>query len=148
MRDDYDYGGTEPGYGAPFPGSILGAGIIWIIFGCLILLGAGINFLMIVGQPRAGGPEAVGGSCGLAIQALFGAVFLLVGIQSVQGTAKDTLGNGIGSIVFAALQFGGAALILFGTAALGGVPCRSASSWRECKSSLVSPSCWPESWRW
>ena len=41
---------------------------------------------------------------------LVGGAFIYVGVQSVRGTAKDTLGNGIGSIVFAAFQFCGAAL--------------------------------------
>jgi hypothetical protein len=50
--------------------------------------------------------------CGGLFAALFGGGFIFVGIQTLIGTAKDTLGNGIGSIIFAALIGGLAAVLL------------------------------------
>src|SRR5260370_40664686 len=56
--------------------------------------------------------------CGGLLVALFGGGFIFVGVQTLTGAAKDTLGNGIGSIIFAALMGGFTVLLLV---ALGGV---------------------------
>jgi hypothetical protein len=62
---------------------ILVAGRIWIIFGCLILINAVINLMlsMSLGTP-------VGGLCSGVMGALFAAVFIHVGRQSIAGTAR------------------------------------------------------------
>jgi hypothetical protein len=139
MRDDNDNITTEPNYSPDdnfsrrpnyppevppqYPGSVRAAGIIWIILGGLILLSAGLNLLVaFTDQPLVGGAYAAGRGCGVLFMALFGVVFLLVGIQNVNGTAKDTLGNAIGSIIFAALEFGIAVVTIVGTAAIGNLP--------------------------
>jgi hypothetical protein len=58
-----------------------------------------------------GAAVAVGvGVCGGLLLGLFGAVFVHVGVQSVRGTARDTLGNGIGSIIFGLLNLGSGTL--------------------------------------
>jgi hypothetical protein len=107
----------EPVAGPPpaIPGSVRAAGIIGIIFGALILLNGAVLLLFLLvlsgqAQQGAGGAVASGVVCVGLFVALIGGVFIHVGIQSLGGTAKDTLGNGIGSIIFAAL-IGGSGLI-------------------------------------
>jgi hypothetical protein len=85
-----------------YPVTVKAAGIVWIIFGTLIL----VNMLVLVvlmsllaARAHAGAVAASGVCVGLFLGA-FGAAFILVGVQSVRGTAPGTLGNGIGSIGF------------------------------------------------
>jgi hypothetical protein len=95
------------------------AGVIWIVFGCLILLNAAVNLLLTLGLAAADGAQAAGGTCPVLLGVLFGAVFILVGVQSTRGTAKDTLGNGIGSIIFGLINGGFGALLIAGGIAAG-----------------------------
>jgi len=95
------------------PTSVRIAGIVWIVFGALILVNPVINLL-------AGGGGG-GDMVAVLIVILFGAVFINVGVQSLRGTAADTLGNGIGSIIFGVLNAGYGAMIFVG-AAVGGLP--------------------------
>jgi hypothetical protein len=94
------------------PGTVLAAGIIWVVIGGLILLSFAVFMLILFSAPQPAGPAdpRAGFVCVGLLGALFGAVFVHVGIQSIRGTAKDTLGNGIGSLVFGLLQAGAAAL--------------------------------------
>jgi hypothetical protein len=110
MRDEYEEPESDYERGPPYPGMVRAAGIIWIVFGGLILLNLGILLLMMFVLAQKGAAEAamVGGVVGAVIVGLFGGVFIHVGVQSVAGTATDTLGNGIGSIIFALLNFAGA----------------------------------------
>jgi uncharacterized membrane protein HdeD (DUF308 family) len=95
------------------PATVLTAGIVWILIGGLILLNGLITVVLLMAT--AGAPDApaeakgilAGGSCTVLLIALFGAAFILVGVQTVKGTAKDTLGNSIGSLVFGALVIAG-----------------------------------------
>ena len=108
--DDFDDSDADSAseFDAPrFPGTVLTAGIIWIGFGGLGLLNWVFTIAMAAQQPvgvgggaggNAGSPA--GSCCGFAVAM----AFLLVGIQTVRGTAKDTRGNAIGSIFFALLQ--------------------------------------------
>ena len=117
-RDDED---DELQYGRPeFPRAVQIAGIIWIVIGSLILLNAAAGLLLTFGTV-GGGADRAGGVCPMLIGVLFAAVFLHVGIQSTRGTAKDTLGNGIGSILFG-LPNAGFGVILIGGAAVAGRP--------------------------
>jgi hypothetical protein len=100
----------EYGLEARFPGTVLTAGVLWIVFGALSVLGVLLLLALafvVAGapgpRPRGAEAEAAGVVCGLILGGLFGAAFIFVGVQTVRGTAKDTLGNGIGSIIFAAL---------------------------------------------
>jgi hypothetical protein len=97
---------------------VLAAGVIWIVFGSLVLLNFlfGVLVLMVLTPPELRGPILGGAFCTGLIVALFGGVFIHVGVQSISGTAKDTLGNGIGSIIFAGLIGG---LGVFGLLAAG-----------------------------
>src|SRR5215208_4099316 len=99
QRHEYDDYDDRPARGSvPFPGGVKAAGIIWIAFGTLGLIGQGISFALgAAGGAAQGGPRPPGGNaCGVGCGVLFALVFLLVGIQTVKGTAKSTLGNGIG----------------------------------------------------
>jgi hypothetical protein len=113
VDDDERIEPDRPRTRATVRGKVLAAGIIWIVFGCLSIAGALIQMMLVfVGQadPRPGPGGALGAfavralsSCGILCGALFGAVFIHVGFQSIRGTAKDVLGNGIGSIIFGVL---------------------------------------------
>jgi hypothetical protein len=112
--DRWDRPEVVPVTPAPLPNSVKTAGIIWIVFGGLILLSFAVQALM---QLAFAPPErrgvAIGGTfCGGLLVALFGGGFIFVGVQTLTGTAKDTLGNGIGSIIFAALLGGMAVLLM------------------------------------
>lgn len=115
-RDDHD---DAPEPRAPFPGGVKAAGIIWIGYGALGLLSAAVNFVTGAAAAAGGGPEATGRICGVGCIVLFALAFLVVGIQTVRGTAKDVLGNGVGSILFSVLYFGLAAFLLVGGLAAG-----------------------------
>jgi hypothetical protein len=122
MRDDYD--DDLPPIRGQFPKMVQVAGIIWIVFGCIIALNAAVNMVLSFGNEAPGGKAAQGGGaniCAPIIGFLFGAVFIHVGQQSIRGLAKDTLGNAIGSIVFALLIGGVGAMALLGGAILGAV---------------------------
>jgi hypothetical protein len=114
-----------------FPGTVRTAGIIWIIFGSMILLNL-LGMLLFVFGFAVAGPGGnkegaiVGMLCGGALMALFGGAFVYVGVQSVRGTAADTLGNGIGSIVFGLLNLGVGFLLVVSqpqTVIAGGINC-------------------------
>ena len=88
------------------PGTVTTAGVIWIIVGAMIL----INLVVILTSRFAfsdPASEEVRATAGVLV-ALFlgfvGGVFIHVGVQSIRGTAKDTLGNGIGSMIFGVLE--------------------------------------------
>jgi hypothetical protein len=115
--------GVEPlepsGGQVTYPQSVKTAGVIWIIFGCLILLNAAVNLWVTMSQAALRGGPAPAGLGAVVIGALFGAVFIHVGNQSTKGTARDTLGNGIGSLVFALLNGAyGVMLVMVGLAGM------------------------------
>src|SRR5262245_23984722 len=83
----------------PFPGGVKAAGILWIVFGVLALISYVLSFALTAGAQERPGSNPGGLSCGM----LFAVVFLVIGFQTLQGTAKGTLANGIGSIVFGLL---------------------------------------------
>jgi hypothetical protein len=72
------------------------AGWIWLVIGSLSLFTNLLTFVLTA--PQGAGSPLFG--------AIIGAVFCHVGLQSVQGKAKDTLGNGIGSLILGLLQGG------------------------------------------
>ncbi len=117
-----------PPSAAKFPMIVLAAGIIWIVVGSAILLGAFVLAVLVSLLPRDEGRTLLL-MVGLCFSP-FGVAFIFVGVQTVRGTAADTLGNGIGSIIFSGL-FGwldltqpicwpGLALIVAGVLALVG----------------------------
>jgi hypothetical protein len=93
---------------ARMPGTVLTAGILWILFGSFLIIYMGINLLAVFTVPMHRDPGLQRGFVGVAtcvsiLVGLFAAAFLFVGLQTVRGTARDTLGNGIGSLIFGAL---------------------------------------------
>ena len=100
----------EAGLAPSFPAGLKVACYLWIGFGILILVGGLIGLVQNGGQIGAGGQAAnqapAGGVCGMVLVGLFGAAFIAAGSQTLKGTAKDTMGNGIGSLVFALLEIG------------------------------------------
>jgi hypothetical protein len=110
-EDEPDNRGYDYEEAPPFPSLVKAAGLIWIIYGCLGLLNLVGQFLFVfvlaANTPGAGtGTLVVGGGFGLVIGGLIAAAFIFVGVQSVRGTAQDTLGNGVGSIILGVLAFG------------------------------------------
>jgi hypothetical protein len=88
------------------PRSVTAAGFIWIAVGSLILLVLPLLVLMaflVVGREQFAG-VLIGSVVAALFSALIAGVFLFVGIQTLRGTARDTLGNGIGSIIFGCLS--------------------------------------------
>ena len=82
------------------------ASIIWIAFGCFSLLGAG---LLMVGSLMV---SAIDGPARLILVLLivlipcgFATAFIFVGVQTIRRKARDTIGNGIGSIALGLLYF-------------------------------------------
>lgn len=120
MSDEFDE--VPVRRAASFPMIVKIAGGIWIAFGGLILLNAIIALVMKFGGTPAAGGDGVPGAniCGSVLPILFGAVFIMVGFQTIQGKARDTLGNGIGSIIFGMLCGGVGAMAMLGGAILSG----------------------------
>jgi hypothetical protein len=101
----------------PIPGAVRAAGIIWIVFGGLILLNFVVQLLVLLTvnpQGQRGGAFVAGNFCGVLFMGLVGGAFVNAGIQSLSGAAKDTLGNGIGSIAFGVIIGGLAGVLLIG----------------------------------
>ena len=153
--DDLDVAYEEE---PPYPPLVKAAGIIWIVFGCIMLLNMAATFLLIMvvsanqeGPNAAGraGVAAGGGVCVSAVIGLFAAAFLFVGVQSVRGTATGTMGNGIGSIVIGLLNFAGMAAVAItgniAAAAINGLVLQRYISsgvrcWREIRAARIR--CW------
>jgi hypothetical protein len=113
------------------PGSVRAAGIIWIVFGALILLSGGLQLLaqLALAPTEARGAFFSGAVCGALFVGFVGGVFIHVGVQSLSGTARDTLGNGIGSIIFAALIGGITLVVLVAAASVRSVRGEATPGW-------------------
>jgi hypothetical protein len=98
--DDFDERDRDFGAAPVYPVTVTLAGTVWILFGCLILINAAAVLALGLHENMAGGIGVV------VLLSLFALAFLFVGVQSVRGTAPDTLGNGAGSIIFALLELG------------------------------------------
>lgn len=109
MRDDDFDDEPSPLVVEPVvPKTVQVAGVIWIVFGSLILLNWTLSLVLLIALAAAG--PSSGGSC---FGILIGAAFLSVGIQSIRGTAKGMGGNAIGSLFFGLLNAGGGIVLLF-----------------------------------
>jgi hypothetical protein len=109
FEDEDDEFRPEP----DFPATVTVAGIIWIVIGGLSILQLLLMLVLPAAMPQAKARPAdqgqenvqrVAKGVGLCCGSLIGGAFIFVGAQSVRGTANDTLGNGIGSIVLGILQ--------------------------------------------
>jgi hypothetical protein len=120
MPEDYDDEVRRPGGGANFPATVYAAGVIWIVFGCVILLNALLTLFLAPAPPQAGEDQRPPNTCSVLMGVLFGAVFIHVGLQSVKGPAKDTLGNAVGSILLGLGNGAFGAMMVVGGLATGG----------------------------
>ena len=93
---------------ARFPIVVRIAGALWIILGALAMIG---NFVSLAQGQANQGPGAAPTTC---CSGLIGLAFVVVGHQTITGQARDTRGNGIGSIALGCLQWVGAAFIALG----------------------------------
>ena len=98
---------TEMPTPARCPRPVLIAGLIWIVVGSMTVLFTALMLLLAL--VFAPGDELAAVMDAAALATLFGALvggaFLFVGVQTLRGAARDTLGNGIGSIVLGSLSF-------------------------------------------
>lgn len=74
---------------------------LWISFSVLLLLGTLLNALVLVDSNQLEPDTSIFGWLFSLAGLFFALVFLYIGRQTLKGKAKDTLGNGIGSILFA-----------------------------------------------
>jgi hypothetical protein len=106
---------------AHVPGTVIAAGILWILFGSLQTLG------ILCGQSAGRGrDDAVADrvnalsqlsiSCGLAS---LGVVFIILAARCVRGTAKDVLGMSVASLIFGVLHAVMGVVALIGNVAIG-----------------------------
>jgi hypothetical protein len=120
MHDDFDRQEIEYGPESECPSGVKIAATVWIVIGSIILLNGLASLLLSFATAAEGPGGPIGGFCGLLLAALFGGVFIHVGLQSLQGTARDTLGNGVGSIIIGFLNLGGGVMVALAGLAAGG----------------------------
>jgi hypothetical protein len=133
--DDYDddpprrRGGEDDGdWGPPprFPTSVKVAGVVWIGIGII----AFFNMFLVLGiagmqgdkpapgaqraanQPDPNAANTGGMYCGACFSGFVALAFFYCGLQTVNGKAGDTLGNGAGSIILGILYGAGNASIV------------------------------------
>lgn len=103
----------------PYPRTITAAGVLLIVFGCLVLVNLLVSLASaFVLAQKAGGRDSgafmAGSVCGLIFVGLIGAVFIQEGVRAARGTLRDTIGTGIASILFGVLGLAGAVLAVAG----------------------------------
>lgn len=102
------------------PMSVKAAGVIWILFGVAGIILQILNFAVVAAENAQNQPQPPGASTGSCCGIFFAIAFFIVGYQTLRGTAKDTLGNAIGSLIFAVLYLGGAVLVIAAGAMIAG----------------------------
>jgi hypothetical protein len=117
MCGDFEEQHDRPFGDAPFPPVVLIAGVAWILFGGLGLANAVAALALLGATPPEQRP---GATCAVPLSILFAVAFIVVGFQGIMGTAKDTMGNGVGSILFGLLNLGFGALLLAGSVTIAG----------------------------
>ncbi len=93
------------------PGRALAAGVLWVAYGVLQI---GLVVLWAVLAARAG-DQPVSPAAGLGL--LFGIAFGYIGYRTATGAAGDTIGNGVGSLLFGLYNAAVAGVILFAVSA-------------------------------
>lgn len=97
-RDDDDEEGARD-FRPAYPRQLTIASSIWIKVGILILICGAVLLI-----DEGGANCIVGGLATVILIMLFGAVFIHVGVHTLNGTAHDTLGNGTGSLIFGLIE--------------------------------------------
>jgi len=108
MSDDFPEANKLSHDGTGYPQTTRAAGIIWTVFGSLLVAAA-------IGHSVASGMTAV---CILIVAFVFGCVFIYTGVKSIRGTAREILSNCIGSVLFG-LLWGGFNLLVLRTLVFG-----------------------------
>jgi hypothetical protein len=110
--DDRDHNDRDYDDRPAYPLVVTIAGISWIVFGAVIIVNALLILVLVAAAPAGPAREGImaGVGCLSVFLGLFAAAFIFVGVQSVRGTAPGTIGNGIGSIVFALINAGSLAV--------------------------------------
>jgi uncharacterized membrane protein HdeD (DUF308 family) len=76
---------------------------VWIIYGILLVLSAVVTSVSLFSNNAANNEMEAYVQWGILLSiCIFAFAFLYIGIQTLKGKAKDTLGNGIASIALAA----------------------------------------------
>jgi hypothetical protein len=83
----------------PFPKVLSYVGFVWIVYGATNLVGATLSLAQLSVGPFPNGEVLTQ----LWVCLVAGAGLAYIGVQTVRGSASDTLGNGIGSIIWGAL---------------------------------------------
>lgn len=104
-EDDWDDDYPVRRQSTTVPGAAVAAGIIWIVFGCLSVLGAIFQVvrMLVEREVDAEGAYKTGRAGGMFCGAAIGAAFIRAGIQTIRGTADDVQGNAIGSLLLGGL---------------------------------------------
>ena len=93
-----------------YPGLLTLAGYLWIICGALILLGAIIATANDMGANNQQGANAEaqngGKMCAYVFMTIMAILLMRAGFRSITGTAEDTLGASIGSMIFGLVPTG------------------------------------------
>ena len=110
LDDDYDTDDERIESDPPqYPKMLRVAAYIWITIGILLPVFAIIEMvaLFVVARNNGAGDQAYtqlgSGTCRFLIVLLVGLVFLNVGRTTLSGKAKDTMGNGVGSLILASI---------------------------------------------
>jgi hypothetical protein len=116
MQPESGNEGSLPARGpTPFPITVKIGAIIWIVVGCLGVMGMILSLATAEKPPQGGyggGAYAAGRQAGGWCGGLLAAAFIYAGVQTSRGKAPDTLGNARGSILLGAVYVALAGLIL------------------------------------
>ncbi|MBI3411565.1 MAG: hypothetical protein HY040_24820 [Planctomycetes bacterium] len=100
MRDSRDFSDLPTVPRPAFPWTVTLAGIVWFVLGGLFEL---IILLRIAFTAAVHGPSFAIILCGVLLAGMAAPFFIIIAVGYVRGTAKDTLGTGILSIVLGLL---------------------------------------------
>jgi len=96
----------------PFPSGVRAAAIIWIGFAIVELFIAGLSIALNAAADAANAvPRGQAGISGF-FMLMMSLAFLLIGIQTIKGSAKGTLGNGIWSIAMGLIHAMGTVFLI------------------------------------
>lgn len=119
--DDYDHDDARDG-DPPFPGVVRAAGVIWIVLSAFLLFSSCLSYFVFPVLLRVGNGDdrpdkfapSGGEVCGFWLGIGIAVAFLVFGIQTVRGAARDTIAGGILSLVVGLLYVvaGGMVLLL------------------------------------
>ncbi len=106
MTDEVQGIGKRSEHKPKYPMAVTAASIMWIAFGCLLLLGVAFAMVAVVTFGAGDGPaRLILVLLPVLISSGFAVAFIFVGVQTVRRKARGTIGNGIGSIALGVLLY-------------------------------------------